>query len=133
MKYVLAIPKRVLLVATILTLALFTSIYPISPWKTVFASPDTQAFYPSDYNLLGSTQRVSGTLSDLQSDDSVYMTFRSYVSSTSTTTKTDAFIGYRSNSGLASAAGAGATTTVGSPPPLWTALLIAAAGSPVRF
>ena len=99
MKYVLAIPKRVLLVATILTLALFTSIYPISPWKTVFASPDTQAFYPSDYNLLGSTQRVSGTLSDLQSDDSVYMTFRSYVSSTSTTTKTDAFIGYRSNTG----------------------------------
>jgi hypothetical protein len=96
-KYVVAVPERVLLVATILTLALFTSIYPIIQWKPVFASPDTQAFYPSDYNLLGSTQRISGTLSDLQSDDSVYMTFRSYVSSTSTTTKTDAFIGYRSN------------------------------------
>ncbi len=99
MKCVVAIPKSVLLVVTILTLALFTSIYPIIPWKSVFASPDTQAFYPSDYNLLGSTQRISGTLSDLQNDDSVHMTFRSYVSSTSTTTKTDAFIGYRSNTG----------------------------------
>jgi hypothetical protein len=97
-KCVIAIPKSVLLVVTILTLALFTSIYPI-PWKTVSASPVTQAFYPSGYNLLGSTQYYSGTLSDLQSDNSVNMTFRSYVSATSTTTKTDAFIAYRSNTG----------------------------------
>jgi len=47
MKCVVAIPKSVLLVATILTLALFTSIYPISQWKTVFASPDTLTLRPN--------------------------------------------------------------------------------------
>jgi hypothetical protein len=45
MKYVVATPKSVLLVATILTLALFTSIYPIIQWKPVFASPDTAEDY----------------------------------------------------------------------------------------
>jgi hypothetical protein len=99
MKYVVAIPKSVLLVVTILTLALFTSIYPIIPWKPVFASPDTQAFYSSDYNLFGSTKYVLGSLTDLQSDNGVYMQFRSYVCGTSTAAKTDAFIAYRSNTG----------------------------------
>lgn len=98
MKYVVTIPEIVLLVVTIVTLALFVSIYPIKVlWKPVFANPDTQAFYPSDYNLSGSTKLVSGTLTNLQSDDNGYMTFRSYVSATSTTTKTEAFIAYRSN------------------------------------
>jgi len=45
MKYVVAIPKSVLLVVTILTLALFTSIYPIIQWKPVFAGPDTAEDY----------------------------------------------------------------------------------------
>jgi len=101
MKYVVAIPKSVLLVATIVTLTLFTSIHPITiPWKPVFVSPDTQAFYSSDYNLLGSTTYVLGSLTDLQSDNGVYMQFRSYVSGTSTTAKTDAFIAYRSNTAV---------------------------------
>ena len=100
MKYVVTIPEIVLLVVTIVTLALFFSIYPITvPWKPVFASPDTQAFYPSDYNLFGSTKYVLGSLTDLQSDNGVYMQFRSYVPGTSTTAKTDAFIAYRSNTG----------------------------------
>jgi hypothetical protein len=47
MKHVVATPKSVLLVATILTLALFTSIYPISLWKPVFASPDTLTLRPN--------------------------------------------------------------------------------------
>jgi len=42
-----AIPKGVLLVVTILTLALFASIYPIIPWKSVFASPDTLTLRPN--------------------------------------------------------------------------------------
>ena len=60
-------------------------------------SEATQApsYYPSGYNLLGSTKYDSGALSDLQSDNSAYMTFRSYVSSSSTTAKTNAFIAYR--------------------------------------
>ncbi|MGQ9719231.1 MAG: hypothetical protein ACUVWK_05280, partial [Nitrososphaerales archaeon] len=37
-------------------------------------------YYPSGYNLIGSTTYVSGSIGDLQSDDSVYMTFRSYAS-----------------------------------------------------
>jgi hypothetical protein len=57
MKYVVAIPKNVLLVATILTLALFTSIYPVIQWKTVFASPDTSTLRPN----AGGTYQAWGT------------------------------------------------------------------------
>jgi hypothetical protein len=46
MKYVVTIPEIVLLVVTIVILALFFSIYPITvPWKPVFASPDTAEDY----------------------------------------------------------------------------------------
>jgi hypothetical protein len=43
-------------------------------------SNETQAaaYYPSSYNLLGSTQYVFGSTNDLQSDNNVYMTFKSY-------------------------------------------------------
>ena len=48
MKYVVTIPEIVLLVVTIVTLALFFSIYPITvPWKPVFASSDTVTFRPN--------------------------------------------------------------------------------------
>ena len=53
MKYVVTIPKIVLLVVTIVTLALFTSIYPIIQWKPVFASPDTLTLRP---NVAGTYQ-----------------------------------------------------------------------------
>jgi len=44
-----AIPKSVFLVVTILTLALFASIYPITiPWKPVFASLDALTLRPND-------------------------------------------------------------------------------------
>jgi hypothetical protein len=43
-------------------------------------------YYPSSYNLLGSTQLVSGTLSNLQADDGVCMTFRSYQTPSSSQT-----------------------------------------------
>jgi hypothetical protein len=43
MKYVVTIPVVLLVV----TLALFTSIYPIIQWKPVFASPDTATFRPN--------------------------------------------------------------------------------------
>jgi len=53
----MAVPEIVLLVATILTLALFTSIYPITiPWKPVFASPDTSTLRP---NAAGTYQQWS--------------------------------------------------------------------------
>lgn len=38
------------------------------------------SYYPSAYSLVGSTSYVSGFLSDLQSDNGVYMIFRSYPS-----------------------------------------------------
>ncbi len=41
------------------------------------------AYYPSNYNMLGSTQLVSGSLVNLQSDDAAYMIFRSYQSASS--------------------------------------------------
>ena len=93
----------------------------------------TTAYNASGYNLFGSTKYVSGALSDLQSDNNVYMTYRSYVNATSASAKTDAFVAYRSNTG---------TNTVNSPKNrVWdgdTATWnneaeMATAGSPVRF
>ena len=47
----------------------------------------TKAFYPNGYNVSYGTH-LSGTLSDLQSNDVQYMTFRSYASATSAQTLT---------------------------------------------
>jgi hypothetical protein len=60
---------------------------------------DSASYSPNTYSLLGNTRLVSGSTSNLVSDDSIYMTTRSFVSATSTVNKTDAFIAYRSNSG----------------------------------
>jgi len=58
-------------------------------WKLPFVSaPGLEAtvpFYPSGGNLLGSTKYVSGSLTDLKSNNEVYMVFRSYGSSTTVT------------------------------------------------
>lgn len=90
-----------------------------------------QSYYPSGFNLLNSTKHSGGVLSDLQSDDSVYMTFSSYVSSSSTTAKTNAFIAYRDS-----------TTTLNTPKErTWTGDTaswgsqneMTTANSPVRF
>jgi len=43
-------------------------------------------FYPSSANRLGSTQLVSGSVTDLQSNNGVYMTFRSWASQNSSGT-----------------------------------------------
>jgi hypothetical protein len=42
-----------------------------------------QKYYASNANLLGSTQLVSGSVTDLQSNDGVYMTFKSWPSQNS--------------------------------------------------
>jgi len=128
MKYVVTIPVVLLVV----TLALFTSIYPITvPWKPVFASPDTLACYPSNYTLLGSTKLVSGSLTDLQSDNEVYMTFRSYVSASNTTAKTNAFIAYRDST--TSLNTSKERTWTGDTASWGSQTEIATSGSPVRF
>lgn len=44
----------------------------------VESGTSTNTYYPSNYNLSGSTQLVSGSLGNLQSDDGNYMIFRSY-------------------------------------------------------
>ncbi len=59
----------------------------ILPLLTFFAltsvhAPDPPKYYPTGYSLLGQTQYVSGSLSDSQSDNGVYMIFRSYASVT---------------------------------------------------
>jgi len=59
----------------------------------------TQMNNPSGNNLIGSTTYVSGNIENLASNDGAYMTFRSYISATSATSKTDAFMAYRSNTG----------------------------------
>jgi hypothetical protein len=46
----------------------------------------TTAYNPSGYNLNGSTTLVSGATTDLVSNNSAYMTFRSYASASSTST-----------------------------------------------
>jgi len=62
-------------------------------------APVIQQYNPSGYDLNGSTALVSGTVGDLALNNAVYMTFRSYVSATSASAKTDAFVAYRSNTG----------------------------------
>jgi hypothetical protein len=47
-----------------------------SSYETFREEPPSVCSYPSSYNLLGGTRYVSGLLTDLQSNDSVYMSFR---------------------------------------------------------
>jgi hypothetical protein len=53
------------------------------------------AYNPSGYVLGGSTSYVSGNITNLNSNDNAYMNFRSYVSGSSATSQTDAFVAYR--------------------------------------
>jgi len=45
-------------------------------------SQAVDGYYPTDYYLIGATSHISGTLADLQSDNNVYMVFRSYLTRT---------------------------------------------------
>ena len=40
----------------------------------------SQVYYPSNYNLIGGTTLLSGSLNDVTSDNGVYMSFKSYLS-----------------------------------------------------
>jgi hypothetical protein len=57
-----------------------------------------QNYFPTYWNRLGSTGYVSGSTNDLQSNNGVYMRFRSYVSASSATSKTNAFVTYKTGS-----------------------------------
>jgi hypothetical protein len=51
--------------------------------RSAGTASSTTGYNPSGYNLVGSTTLVSGSTTDLASDNGVYMTFRSYASATS--------------------------------------------------
>lgn len=95
------VSRSIRLVVTLVVLLVFIVLvyysFDTARVPVAYASPGVASFYPSGYNLLGSTKYLSGSLTDLQSDNAVYMSFRSYVSSSSTTAKTNAFIAYRDN------------------------------------
>jgi hypothetical protein len=55
----------------------------------IATSQTVDSYYPTDYNLFGATAHVSGALTDLQSDNNVYMTFRSYPTGTDTSDLAD--------------------------------------------
>jgi hypothetical protein len=61
---------------------------------------NSTSYSPTGYSLLGNTRLVSGSTNNLVSDDSIYMTTRSFASVTSGTNMTGAFIAYRSSSGI---------------------------------
>jgi hypothetical protein len=61
---------------------------------------NSTSYSPTSYSLLGNTRLVSGSTNNLVSDDSIYMMTRSFASATSAANKTDAFIVFRSNSGM---------------------------------
>jgi len=79
-------------------------------------------YYPSNYTLLGLTQYLSGSLTNLTSDDNVYMTFGSQVSATAPTSlysnQTTTSIGgsnyYNLNSQSANQTGTNLTASMGS-------------------
>jgi KaiC/GvpD/RAD55 family RecA-like ATPase len=52
----------------------------------IAASETVAPYYPIQYSLLGNTSHVSGSLSDLQSENGSYMVFRSYASQLSVQT-----------------------------------------------
>jgi len=54
--------------------------------RSIGTASSTMAYNPSGCTLLGSTTLVSGTTGDLTSNNGVYMTFRSYASTTSAQT-----------------------------------------------
>jgi hypothetical protein len=88
----------------------------------------SDGFNPSSYIPVGSTSYISGSVTNLISNDGVYMNFRSY----SSTFQTDAFIAYRDNATATINATkertwTGASTAWGSQSDLPTA------GSPVRW
>ena len=68
---------RLRLPIVVVTLFLLILVVPFFV-SQVGSDPSINTYYPSNYNLLGSTQLVSGSLANLQSDDGDYMTFRSY-------------------------------------------------------
>lgn len=55
--------------------------------KIIDVGNDTGIYYPSSYEMYGSTVLISGNISDLTSNDESYMIFRSYPSITTTSTK----------------------------------------------
>ncbi|MGB9134607.1 MAG: hypothetical protein WCC63_03345, partial [Candidatus Bathyarchaeia archaeon] len=73
--------KFVLLVLT--ALFLFSSFQCAPP---CYSLSYLASYYPSGYTLHGSTTYVSGAIGDLQIDNSILMTFRSYPSSYVTST-----------------------------------------------
>lgn len=127
-------PRSIRLAVALLALFVF-SLLVYSPYPVrvpiAHANPDVASFYPSGYNLYGSTKYLSGSVTDLQSDNVAYMTFRSYVSASSTTAKTNAFIAYRDSTTSLNTpkekTWTGDTATWGSQSEMSTA------GSPVRF
>lgn len=89
------------------------------------------AFNPSSYVAGGSTSYVYGNVADLGSNDGVYMDFASYVSGSSATSQTDAFVAYRDSTTTLNTpkerTWAGTSATWGSQSTLPTS------GSPVRW
>ena len=122
----------VLVTGLVLTLPVYAYIYSQGS-QTVTQLILKTKYYPSNYNLLGSTTYISGALSALQVDDSSYMTFRSYPSAASTTVKTDAFCPYRSNTGTGGTSTPKSRTWTGDTASWSAESELATAGSPIRF
>jgi hypothetical protein len=82
-------------------------------------STQSNAYYPSDFTLQGLTQNVTGSLTDLQTDNSNYMSFSSWASATSAASlysqQTTTSVGNSSyyTLGLANASQAGLTLNAG--------------------
>jgi len=68
-------------IRVLVLMVLFVSIVLQLPMR-IAQSQLVDTYYPSGYNLLGSTAYVSGALVDLQSDNGAYMSFRSFDTST---------------------------------------------------
>jgi len=129
------VPRLIRLEVTLVVLLflgiLVSFIFDAAKVPVAYANPDVATFYPSSYNLYGSTKYLTGSVTDLQGNDTAYMTFRSYVSASSSTAKTNAFIAYRDSTTSLDTPKErtwnGSTATWGSQSGMATA------GSPVRF
>ncbi len=66
------------------------------PWMLAI-DPTYASYYPSGYSLVGDTDYISGTITNLNANDGSYMTFRPYYTFDETTNTREAMITYRSN------------------------------------
>jgi hypothetical protein len=119
-----ALAVAIIAIMSAVTLPVSAYIYTLGT-QTVTQTVVKTTYNPSDYNLLGGTALVSGSIDDLTQNDDMYMTFHSHFESM------DAFIAYRDSATTLNTA---KQRIWGDNDPMWgSQTAMPTTGSPVRY